>query len=79
MQVFCLNRAYIDEVLPGSRLKVFFIDYGTSAVVDYSETCLPTCSESEIWELAPLVIPCIVKGNHYYPIIKRSASVRDPK
>lgn len=58
-------RAYIKELLPESKLSVFFIDYGTSAIIKHSETCkLPiNCSEEEVWQLAPLSIPCIIKGN----------------
>jgi hypothetical protein len=54
-------RAYIEGILPDGKIKVFFVDYGTSAVVKHSDTCTPLCDEADIWEYQPLLLPCIVK------------------
>jgi hypothetical protein len=47
------------------KLKVFFIDYGTSAIIRHTDTYKPPCPDEDIWDFPPLLIPCIVKGKRY--------------
>lgn len=55
-------RAYIEKVVEGDRLRVFFLDYGTLEEVDHSET--RQVEDEEIWILPPLAIPFVIKGFH---------------
>lgn len=60
-------RAYIEQILDNGRLRVFFVDYGTSTVVSHEDTRyldLP-----EIWSIPPLAIPMVLKGNSQTPTL----------
>ena len=52
-------RAYIYEK-EGTKLKVFFIDYGTFSVVDHTDT--RQFDKESIWAIPPLAIPFVLKG-----------------
>lgn len=54
-------RGYIQKVLDNSKLEIFFLDYGTTAVVEHTSTRYE--SSDKVWELAPLAIPFVLKGS----------------
>jgi len=54
------------EVLADSKLRVFFIDYGTTAIIRHSDTLKPPCPDEDIWDFPPLLIPCTVKGTLFF-------------
>ena len=53
-------RAYIEDIHE-NRIQVFFVDYGTSTLVRYADTCTPPCAEEDIWAYQPLALPLVVK------------------
>ena len=55
-----LHRAYIDEVLENNMVKLFFLDYGTIAIVPHVDTRYN--NEEEVWYIQPLAIPFFLKG-----------------
>lgn len=52
-------RAYIEKVLENKKIQVFFLDYGTTAVIDHLSTRHE--NNDKIWELPPLAIPFVLK------------------
>lgn len=52
-------RAYIDKNIGDDKVRVFFIDYGTFADLDRSET--RELDDDVVWVLPPLAIPCVLK------------------
>lgn len=59
-------RAYIDKILDKNKIQIFFVDYGTTAIIDHSCTRLE--NNDIVWELPPLAVPFVLKGNHLIKI-----------
>lgn len=53
-------RAYIDKIFDNDKVQVFFLDYGTTAIIDISCTRLE--NNDKVWELPPLAVPFVIKG-----------------
>lgn len=63
-------RAYIDKILEDKKLRVFFLDYGTTEIIDHEDT--RQADDDDIWTIGPLAIPFVVKGT----LIRKKISVK---
>lgn len=53
-------RAYIEEILDENKLKVFFVDYGTTSIVSHKDT--RQYDDEDLWSVAPMAIPCVLRN-----------------
>ena len=53
-------RAYVDDVIDDGMLRVFFVDYGTTAEVRHQDT--RNIDYASVWALPPLALPMRIKG-----------------
>jgi hypothetical protein len=53
-------RAYIEEIQEDGKLKVFFVDYGTTSIVSHEDT--RQYDDEDLWSVAPMAVPCVLRN-----------------
>ena len=60
-------RGYIEESLAGNKCKIYFIDYGTTSVVNESD--IKFINNDSLWLCPPLGVPFVIKSKLLYSLV----------